>query len=573
MAVRNSDIAALFDELADLLEIEDANVFRVRAYRNAAMTVRDHPQEMAELVAAGARLCELPGIGKDLEGKIRSIVATGKLPLLEEVAARTPRALRRLLKVEGLGPKRVKTLYKELAIQSAEDLQRAVRNGRIRQLRGFGAKLEELIGKSVGQAATAAARVPLQSAEAIAASLIAQLRSIEGVRNVTVAGSYRRRRETVGDLDILVAAARGSPVVERFIRCDEVAAVAAQGRTKSTVKLRDGMQVDLRVVPQASYGAALLYFTGSKAHNIALRKLALTAGYKLNEYGMFRGKRRVVGKTESEIYERLGLPFIPPELREDRGELDAARDGRLPKLVELADLRGDLHCHTTATDGRASLEETAAAAAERGYEYLAITDHSKRVTVANGMTEKRLLAQIAAIDRLNESGRGPVLLKSVELDILEDGTLDLPNRVLKELDLVVCAVHYELGLPKRRQTDRILKAMDNRYVNVLAHPTGRLLNERAPCDLDLPKIMEGAKQRGCCLELDAQPERLDLPDEACKLAKELGVRIAVSSDAHSVGQLDFVRFGVDQARRGWLSAADVINTRGLSELRALLRRP
>jgi DNA polymerase (family 10) len=572
VTARNSDIADLFDELADLLEIEDASTFRVRAYRNAARTIRDHPKEMADLIESGAKLAELPDIGKDLEEKIRTIVSNGKLPLLEEVASRTPRALSRLMKIEGLGPKRVKTLYKVLDIKSAEDLKRAVRNGRIREVPGFGPTLEQLIGERIGDLAVREARATLRSAERTARRLVDYLEKIEGVRDVAVAGSYRRRRETVGDLDILVSARSGAPVVERFVAFAEVATVTSKGQTRSTVRLKSGMQVDLRVVRQVSYGAALMYFTGSKAHNIAIRKLAIKKGYKINEYGVFKGEKRIAGKTEAEVYERLGLPFIEPELREDRGEIEAARKGRLPKLITLADLKGDLHCHTDASDGRHSLEQMAAAAAERGHEYISINDHSQHVTIANGLDERRLLEQIKAIDRLNEKRDDIVLLKSVELDILDDGKLDLPNRILKELDLTVCAVHYQFGLSQRRQTERILRAMDNRYFNILAHPTGRLINERAPYPLDIEKILKGAKERGCFLELDAQPDRLDLTDEACKLAKEIGVKIAISSDAHSTEQLDFLRFGIDQARRGWLSADDVINTRGLAELKVLLKR-
>jgi DNA polymerase (family 10) len=570
--VPNSTIADLFDELADLLEIEEANPFRVRAYRNAARTIRTYPQAMADLIESGTQLASLPDIGKDLESKIRTIVTTGELPLLEEVASRTPRALSRLMKIEGLGPKRVKTLYKTLDIKSAEDLKRAARNGKIRHVPGFGPKLERLIGEGIDELAVREARATLVAAEQIAGRLVAYLEKVEGVLDVTVAGSYRRRRDTVGDLDILVSARRGARVVERFVAFDEIATVTSKGRTRSTVRLVSGMQVDLRVVPQVSYGAALVYFTGSKAHNIEIRKLAIKRGYKINEYGVFKGEKRIAGRTEADVYKRLGLPPIPPELRENRGEIDAARHGRLPELIGLDDLKGDLHCHTNASDGRHSLEAMAAAAAERGLEYISINDHSKHVTIANGLDERRLLAQIKAIDRLNEKLNDIVLLKSVELDILVDGKLDLPNRILKELDLTVCAVHYQFGLSQRKQTERILRAMDNSYVNILAHPTGRLINERAPYALDLEKILDGAKERGCFLEVNAQPDRLDLTDEACKLAKEIGVKLAISSDAHSTEQLDLLRLGVDQARRGWLSADDVINTRGLAELKVLLDR-
>jgi DNA polymerase (family 10) len=570
--VHNTEIAGLFDELADLLDIEDANPFRIRAYRNAARFIRSHPESLAELLASGADLTELPGIGKDLAAKIAEVVTTGRLPMLDEVATRTPRVLSELMRIQGLGPKRVKTLYKALKIRSVEDLKRAATAGRIRRLPGFGAKTERTILTGVQQLAAQGQRVKLHAAEEVAQELVAQLKRCAGVRQVTVAGSYRRRRETVGDLDILVTAARGARVIERFTSYEGVADVMAAGGTRSTVRLRSGLQVDLRVVPEAAYGAALYYFTGSKAHNIAVRKLGVKRGLKINEYGVFRGDRRVAGKTEEEVLASVGLPYIAPELREDRGEIAAAKAGRLPQLIALSDIRGDLHCHTTASDGHDTLEAMAAAAAKRGYEYLAINDHSRHVTIAHGLDEKRLRKQLDAIDTLNAKLRGVTVLKSAEVDILEDGSLDLPDRVLKELDFTVCAVHYQLGLPERRQTRRVLRAMDNRYFTILAHPTGRLINERAPYAIDLEKIMRGAKERGCALELNAHPDRLDLNDEACRLAKGLGVKIAISTDSHRTGGLDFMRFGIDQARRGWLTADDVVNTRDLAGLRALLRR-
>jgi DNA polymerase (family 10) len=409
-------------------------------------------------------------------------------------------------------------------------------------------------------------------AEEIAEPLIAYLQGIEGVKRVTVAGSYRRCMETVGDLDILVTARRGSPVVERFAAYDEVAQVIARGTTRSTVQLRCGMQVDLRVVPEVSYGAALHYFTGSKAHNIAVRTIGARRGLKINEYGVFRGARRVAGRTEAEVFDAAHLPYIPPELRENRGEIEAAQQGALPDLLELPDIRGDLHCHTVATDGRDELATMVGAAIERGYDYLAVSDHSKHVTVAHGLDAARLAEQIDAIDRLNDAQGDIAILKSCEVDILENGSLDLPDALLRRLDLTVCAVHYKFNLSRQKQTDRILKAMDNRNFNILAHPTGRLINERAPYEIDLDQIMEAAAEKGCILELNAHPDRLDLTDQACRMAKEIGVKIAISTDAHSADTLAFMRFGVQQARRGWLGRDDVVNTRSLAGLRPLLER-
>lgn len=571
-SVHNSEIADIFATLADLLEIEGANPFRVRAYRAAARTVRGYGRSMSDLVQQRENLSKIPTIGEDLAGKIKVIVETGRLPLLEKVKSRTPSTLSELMQIEGLGAKRVKKLYSELGVQSIDDLRHAARSGRIRHLEGFGQKTEQKIRESVERFTDAMSRTRLVVAEGIARSLVDYLKQCEGVKKVVVAGSFRRRMLTVGDLDILVTASKNSPVMDWLGDYDEVDEVVSKGKTRSTVRLLCGLSVDLRVVPDASYGAALVYFSGSKAHNIALRKLGIKNGYKINEYGVFEGDRRIAGKTEKAVYAKLGLSFIPPELRENRGELLAARNGQIPRLITLDDIRGDLHCHTNATDGHHSLRLMAQAALERGYEYLSINDHSRRVTVAHGLNRKRLLEQIQAIDELNEKLRGIVVLKSIELDILEDGTLDLPNSVLKELDFTVCAVHYNFNLSSKKQTDRILRAMDNPYFNILAHPTGRLINRREPYLIDLKKIMKAARDRGCFLELNAHPDRLDLRDEACRTAKDLGLKLAVATDAHSTASLDDMRFGVDQARRGWLEKSDVINTQPLDELRKLFRR-
>jgi DNA polymerase (family 10) len=571
MTVQNAEIADRFEQLADLLELQGANPFRVRAYRNAARFIRGHSRSLAELLDEGADLAELPGIGSDLAGKIATLVRTGHLPLLEQVAKKVPAPLVPMTRIEGLGPKRAQALYKALKIRSLEDLARAARSGRIRELPGFGARTEQLIAQRVERAATAEHRLRLADAEQVAGPLVDYLRGIDGVKAVEVAGSFRRRRETVGDLDVLVSAARGAKVMDDVVRYEEVAEVQAQGGTRATLRLRNGLQVDVRVVPAAAFGSALHYFTGSKAHNIAVRRMAMARGLKLNEYGIFRGERRVGGRTEDEVFAAVGLPLIPSELREDRGEIDAARRGKLPKLVRLEDLRGDLHCHSRATDGRDTIEAMAKAAAARGYEYLSINDHSRHVTVAHGLDRKRLLEQVRAIDRLNARLDGITVLKSVEVDILEDGRLDLPDVVLKELDFTVCAIHYGFGYSRARQTARILRALDNPYFSILAHPTGRLINAREAFDFDLERVLEAARERGCAMELNAQPDRLDLDDRGCRLAKEVGVKIAISTDAHRIADLGLMRFGVDQARRGWLEPGDVVNTLPLAELRRVLR--
>ena len=571
MTVQNAEIADRFERLAGLLELEGANPFRVRAYRNAARFIRGHSRNLAELLDEGADLAELPGIGRDLAGKIATLVHTGRLPLLEQVTARVPAPLLEMMRIEGLGPKRAKALYRALKVRSLEDLARAARSGRIRELPGFGVRTEQLIAERAARAATGERRLRLADAEQVARPLVEYLRRLDGVRQVEVAGSLRRRRETVGDLDVLVGASRGAKVMDRIVHYQDVVEVQAQGTTRATLRLRDDLQVDVRVVPVATFGAALHYFTGSKAHNIAVRRLAMERGLKLNEYGLFRGERRLGGRTEAEVFAAVGLPVIPPELREDRGEIQAARRKRLPTLVQLEDIRGDLHCHSRATDGRDTIEAMARAAAARGYEYLSINDHSRHVTVAHGLDRRRLLEQVRAIDRLNARLDGIVILKSVEVDILDDGRLDLPDSALQELDFTVCAIHYGFGYTRARQTDRILRAMDNPHFAILAHPTGRLINAREPYQIDLERVLEGARERGRIMELNAQPDRLDLDDRACRLAKEIGVKVAISTDAHRVADLDLMRFGLDQGRRGWLEAADVVNTRPLAELRRLLR--
>ena len=571
MPIHNHDIAEIFEKVADLLEIEGANPFRVRAYRNAARVVGGLTQSLVDLAARGEDLTGLPGVGQDLAGKIQEIIKTGDLGLLKELEARTPPALALLMNVAGLGPKRVHILHEKLGITTTEDLKAAAQAGKIKELKGFGPKIEQQVLEGLAQLSTEK-RYKLVTVEPVAEALVKHLKAVPGVAEAIVAGSYRRRRETVGDLDVLVTCREAFRVMDAFTAYEDVSRVIAKGDTKSAVVLRNGLQVDLRVVPQESYGAALHYFTGSKAHNIAVRHLGVQRGLKINEYGVFRGEARLAGRTEAEVFAAVDLPLIEPELREDWGEIAAAQEGRLPKLITLADLRGDLHAHTKATDGRNSLEEMAQAARERGYEYLAITNHSKRVSMAHGHDAKNLAAEMAEIDRLNARLNGIVLLKAIEMDILEDGSLDLPDEILKELDLTVCAVHYHFNLSQEAQTARIIRAMDNPYFNILAHPSGRLIHRREPYDVDMERLMRAAKERGCFMELDSQPDRLDLIDRHCKLAKDLGVKVSISTDAHSTADLNYMRWGIGQARRGWLEPADVLNTRSWAELKELLKR-
>ena len=577
MPVHNADIAAVFSEIADLLEIEQANPFRIRAYRNAARMVSELGREIRTLLANGEDLTGLPGIGDDLAGKMREIVDTGGCRMLDTLQTELPPAIAELLHVPGLGPKRVRTLWHDLDIQTPEQAARAARDGRIRALPGFGEKIEANILQAVEAHLSQSRRIKLATAAQYASSLVAWLSRARGVSRVEVAGSYRRMCETVGDLDILVSASPDSDVMPHFITYDEVSEVLAQGATRASVVLKSRLQVDLRVVADPAWGAALCYFTGSKAHNIALRRIARDNGLKLNEYGVFRGSERLAGESEASVYGALGLPWIAPELREDRGEIATARAGKLPDLVQLSDLRGDLHAHTRASDGNYTLEEMALAARALGLSYLAITEHSQRLAMAHGLDAERLARQGDEIDRINERTKDPlngiVLLKGIEVDILENGDLDLPDAALARLDIVIGAVHSRFDLSRARQTERILRAMDHPNFTLLAHPSGRLIDQRAPYDVDMPRIIHHARQRGCYLELNAHPERLDLLDTHCRLAREEGVLVAINSDAHSREDFANLRFGVGQARRGWLTAADVLNTRPLSAFRKLLARP
>jgi DNA polymerase (family 10) len=570
MPIHNNDIAGIFDEIADILEIDAENPFRIRAYRNAARTVRGLGSELKDMVAAGEDLTELPGIGKELAAKIREILETGTVKALGKLQQRVPQSVTEILKLPNLGPKRVRILYHDLKIENLQQLSEAARQGRIRALEGFGEKTEKAILEAVEARAQVAKRFKIGEVGGYVDSLINYLKKVPGVKEVAAAGSYRRCRETVGDLDILVTARKPSPVMDRFVEYDEVADVLAKGTTRSSVVLRSGLQVDVRLVEQSSFGAALLYFTGSKDHNIAIRRLGQQRGLKINEYGVFRFEKRAAGRTEASVYRALDLPLIAPELRENRGEIEAARDKSLPQLIELKDLKGDLHMHTRMTDGRNSLKEMALAAQKRGFKYIAVTEHSDRLKVAGGLDPPRLMQQIEEIDRLNETLKGMTILKSIEVEILEDGSLDLEDAVLARLDLVVGTVHSHFNLPLEKQTERILRAMDRRYFSMLAHPTGRLLDERQPYRVDLLKIIQKARERGCFLELNSNPRRLDLDDIHCRLAKEAGVVVAINSDAHSVNDFDYLGLGVAQARRGWLEKHDVLNTRSLTQLCRLL---
>lgn len=570
MTVHNDRIADAFDEMADLLSIRGENPFRIRAYRRAAQLVRTLPHELAQTPSRAA-IDSLPGIGADLTEKIMELLDTGRLRALQAARRGIPPGLRELLRLPMLGPVRVRALHTELGVHGPEELRRALADGRVGRLRGFGPVIQRRLAEALSESRLAhERRTPLHVAAPYADSLRSFLRAVPGVTQVEVAGSYRRGRDTVADLDLLVCATRPAAPMRALGTYDEFAELTAAGSTKASGVLRNGLQVDVRVVPPASFGTALHYFTGSREHNIRLRRRAQERGYKLNEYGLFRARRRIAGATEQELFTALGLPWIPPELREDRGEIEAAEAGTLPRLVERRDLKGDLHVHTDASDGADSLRDMAAAARARGLQYVAITDHSKHLGVTHGLDPGRLARQMDAIDALNAERPGLTVLKGVEVDILEDGGLALPDALLARLDVVVVAVHSAFALSEQKQTARILRALDRPHVSILAHPFGRLLGERPPYALDFGRILDAARERGCFLEINAQPLRLDLDDVHAKAARDRGVLLSIASDAHAGGQFDYLEHGVRQARRAWLDASQVLNARPLSALRPLL---
>ncbi len=572
MQVTNRDIAAIFNELADLLEIKGENPFRVRAYRNAARLLDALGESVEEMLERGEDLTKLPGIGEDLAEKIAEIVRTGRLQKLEALKKEIPESLRSMLSIEGLGPKRVKILYEKLHLTDARELEKAARAHKIRALEGFGPKTEEAIIKGVRLLKQEGVRHLFAEAEPIANDLVDYLKKAPGLKSVDVAGSFRRKKETVGDLDLLCIAEDPAEVIGYFTKFERIAEVISAGTTRATVVLKNALQIDLRAVKEESYGAALHYFTGSKRHVIAVRKIAIDLGLKINEYGVYKKGRRIAGKEEAEVYKSVKLPLIPPELREERGEIEAAKKGRLPDLIERSDLRGDLHMHTTYSDGIHTIEEMARKGREMGYAYIAITDHSPGLAMIKGLDAKKARKQIEEIDALNEKLEPFRILKGMEVDIFEDGSLDMERDLLRKLDIVTAAIHSKFSLSKKAQTKRLLKAIENPLVHVIAHPTGRLIGKREAIALDLRPVFEAAADAGVAMEINAQPERLDLNDIHIREAKEQGVKFTISTDAHAKDQLDFIRYGINQARRGWIEKGDVLNTLGLEALIEFLNR-
>lgn len=571
--IHNAEIAEAFEEIGDLLSIEGENPFRIRAYRRAARVVRSLPGELAE-IGDPSEYHALPGIGKDLATKIAELVDTGRLAVLERLRRKVSPGARELLSLPGMGPVRVRAVMTELHITDRDELKRAIAAGRLRKVRGFGPVLEKRLrdALSVKEVAEIAKRLPLSVARQYAEPLRQYLASVPGVTRVEIAGSYRRGRDTVGDLDMLVCAPAGMSVSSTLERYPDLRELTGSGMTKASGVLRNGLPVDVRVVLKQSFGAALQYLTGSKEHSIHLRRRAQERGLKLSEYGLYRGQSRLAGETEESVYAALGLSWVPPELREDRGEVEAAGEGVLPRLIERADLRGDLHVHSDATDGQDSLEDTMAAARAQNLSYIAITDHAKYLGIVRGLDADRLARQCEAIDALNEKLPGLTVLKGAEVDVLEDGHLALPDAVLKELDVIVIAVHSHFELPEAKQTTRLLRALERPFVSILAHPSGRLLGERAAVAIDFDRLLDAVHDRGCFLEVNGQPLRLDLDDFHVKAARDRGILLSLASDAHSIDQFANLEGAVRQGRRGWARREDVVNTRPLEELRSLLRR-
>jgi DNA polymerase (family 10) len=585
----NRDIAAAFDEVADLLEFQNANPFRVRAYRNAARRIGDLAEPVAQIALAPDReLTELEGIGRDLAEKIEQLVSTGSMPMLQELRAQIPAGVLTLIRVPGLGPKKAATLYSELKIASLDMLKAACEADQVQALKGFGKKTQDKILAGISIAAQADVRMYWAEADLIVQELLAYMRRLPGVRRVEAAGSYRRGRETIGDIDLLADAEDPNAAMDHLANFGGGAEVIGRGETKLSVRLARGLQVDLRIVPPESFGAALQYFTGSKEHNVVLRGMAKDRGLKINEYGVFRivagadetakpetsasSPAFVAGGTEEEVYATIGLPCFPPEIREARQEFEWAEMGELPKLIELRDLVGDLHMHTTESDGKGSLRDMVDAARMRGLRYVAITDHSKRVSMANGLDPARLRKQWQEIDSLNLEMDGFTILKGIECDILEQGGMDLPDDVLAEGDWIIASVHYGQQQSRQQITERILGAIENPHVTIIAHPTGRLINRREAYEVDLEAVFAAAAKHGKFLELNANPARLDLNDIACAAAKRFGIPIAINSDSHSTTGFEVLRYGVLQARRGGLTAADVVNTRPWGEIKQMIRR-
>ncbi len=584
--MENIEIAAVLDELGDLLEIQGANPFRIRAYRNAVRTVRGLTHSLESLVETGEDLTELPGIGKDLSAAIVELIETGGLSRLEELGKEIPKSLVELVKLDGVGPKKAKKLWELLDVTTVDELAKALDARKVQELEGFGTASVQKILRSIEDYRRHTGRFLLPQVDQLVGPLVEHMKEEERVQRIEVAGSYRRRKETLVDVNLLVQAELPAPdVMERFLTFASVERVSLAGETCGAVVFRSGFEVDLRIIPPHSFGAALHYFTGSMEHNAAVRELALTQGLRVTERGVFRlpegtdpeevgdeDGERVAGDTEESVLKALGLPWIPTVLRENQGEIEAAREGSLPELLTLDDIRGDLHMHSTWSDGKDSIEEMARACEARGYDYMAISDHSPALAMVQGLTPKRAPDQWAEIDRVQEGLDQITVFKSLEVDVLRDGSLDMTDEVLEALDVVIVSVHSLMDMDRATMTDRVIRAMQHPSVDIVGHPTGRLLGRREPFELDLEAVLQAASELDVAMEINANPKRLDLNDAHAKRAKELGVKVVISTDAHSVRQLDHISYGVDQARRGWLEKGDVLNTMKLDQLRSWMGR-
>ncbi len=579
--MENFEISKVLLQVADLLEVQGANPFRVRAYRNAARFVESYATPVRKLIADEADLTELPSIGKDMASHLQELVATGKLTALEELTATIPRTLIDVMGLPGVGPKKAKKIWQELGVETVDELEVAAKAGKVATLSGFGEKSQQKILVGIEQFRQHRSRFKISEADQLIAPVLDYLRVCEEVQRLEVAGSYRRRKETVGDIDLLAIASNPKPVMDRFTGYPQTDRVELSGDTRGRIALRSGLEVDLRILAPNSYGAALVYFTGSKEHNIRLRKRAIEKELRLSEYGVFEvivesedesvserdpwtGKM-VAGLEEKDVYASVGLPWIAPELREDRGEIEAASNDDLPDIIEISDLRGDLQMHSTWSDGKNSIEEMLEGCVAKGYEYFALTDHSKALAMTGGLDAVKLREQWEEIEEVQERHPEIRLLRSQEVDILADGSLDLEDEMLELLDLVVVSVHSRFDLPPAEQTRRIVRALEHPEVDIFAHPTGRIINRRPPYEFDLEEVLHCAKRKNVAVELNAHPERLDLKDTHLMLARDLGVKVVISTDAHRVQHLDLMRYGVDQARRAWLTKTDVLNTLPLNE--------
>lgn len=579
MRLDNKAIAHVFYETADLMEVNGDDSFRIRSYRRAAEALEGHPQQVSELLDEPKKLLGIPGIGKGMAANIQELCREGKLSQHQELLQKYRPSMLELLKIQGLGPKTIALLWSAFQVSDLAGVEQLARDGKLRELPRMSEKSEQKILKAIEDYRRISGRFLLDEADRTAEKLTEHLQQVEGIEKITPAGSLRRGRETVGDLDVLITGPccmneqQRAALIEEILRFPGIVQVLAKGDNKVSFKLRSGMQVDVRMLPAESYGAAMQYFTGSKNHNVTLRQRALKMGFTLNEYGLSRldDNHRVAGTTEEEIYNTLNLDFIPPELRESCGEIEAAAEHRLPKLITVEELRGEVHMHTVETDGRCTIDEMAQAARQRGYQYIAITDHSKNLAFANGLDDKRAVEHIARIRAANEQTEGITIMAGIEVDILADGTLDLSDAVLEQMDVVVASVHSAFNQEPGQMTDRLLRAIDNQNVSILGHPTGRLLLRRDAYQFDMDAILKAALKNKVAMELNAYPDRLDLNDVHLRMARERGVKIVINTDAHHTSHFEKIKYGILQARRAWLTAADVLNTLPEKEFRQAMK--